>query len=78
MKGSHFILCDRTFWQWLFCPGLAPVPASDFSAVYSWAPCISEQLAFPASCLPGAFVSSEERALSVPHASTVLPTPLWF
>lgn len=73
MKGSHFILYDWTFWQWLFCPGLAPVSTSGFYAVCSLAPCIySERLPFPASCLPGVFVSSEEWAPSVPHASTIL------
>ena len=78
MKGFHFILYDWTFWQWLFCSGLALVSVSGFYAVYSLALCISEQLAFSASCLPGVLVGSEEGVFLVPHAFTILSTPLWF
>lgn len=53
---AKWILYYLTHWQWLFCPGWAPVSTSGCDAAYSLTPCpFSEQLAALASCLPPGF-----------------------
>ena len=73
---AKWILYYLTHWQWLFCPGWAPVSTSGFDAAYSLTPCpFSEQLAAPASWLPLGFAQQWGVGFADCSPMTLLSSP---